>query len=918
MAQGEKSKKLFKVAKEFNVSTQTIVETLKGEGYTVEGRPNSNITPEMYGVLEELYETDKEKSAEHERSREEYEERKTAYRQNRNESVTLDNLLEPIDEMPLEPLDEENQETEAPVAEEEEKEAAPQEEPKKTISEKKTDKDIKQPEAQRGEKKTDLKEKENKTGEKPGKTKEPKKEAPKTDKKQKEESKEEPENEDELYADIIRAQTEKLRGTRVLGTINISEPEQESDKPKVKNKSGDEEKTSKKKKKKRFKRSKRSESEDGEATGKKRRKKSRKSSQVDEEHVEQKMKETMQLIQSSPGKKRQKRRRQKREEMAAEREQQAAEKEEKEKSILEVTEFVTVSDLADMLNVNPTEIITLCMNIGIMASINQRLDASTIELVGEEFGREVHFIDADELIEDIEEEVEESEEDLEPRAPVVTVMGHVDHGKTSLLDYVRKTKVAAGEAGGITQHIGAYEVEVGNKRKITFLDTPGHEAFTAMRARGAQITDIVILVVAADDSVMPQTVEAINHAQAAGVSIVVAINKIDKPGANPDKIRQQLSEHNVVVEEWGGNYQCAEVSAKTGNGIEELLDKVIVESDLMELKANPNRHAVGIVLESRVDKGKGVVANILVQKGTLHIGDPFVAGQYFGRVRAMENELGHRVAAAGPSTPVQVTGFDGLPQAGDKLVSMDDEKQAKEVAQQRQQIKREQDLRKVKHITLDDLSRRMALGEVAELSIIIKGDVDGSIEALSGALQKLSTDEVEVNIIHTGVGAITESDVLLASASDAIIIGFQVRPSTNARKLAEREEIDIRLFSVIYDAVDAVRDAMEGLLSPEINEKIVATVEVRNTFKVPNAGTVAGCYVTDGKITRNTKVRLIREGIVIYDGEIDSLKRFKDDVKDVASGYECGISIKNYNDIKVGDVIEGYEVTEVKRTLADG
>lgn len=916
MAQSEKSKKLFKVAKEFNVSTQTIVETLKGEGYTVEGRPNSNITPEMYSVLENLYETDKVKSAEHERSREEYEERKTAFRQNRNESVTLDNILEPIDDMPLEPLDDETVEAES-AAEEEEPEIQEEEE-KEEVEKQPAPKEEKKPdEPEKKEKKSTDKKKEEPSVEESKEKQKPKKETPKPKETPEEEPEEGAEYDEDDEENIIRAQTEKLRGTRVLGTINISEPEPEAEKNQKKGKSKKDEQSTKKRKKKRFKRSKRSESENGEASSKKRKKKGRKGSQVDEEDVEQKMKETMQLLQSSPGKKRQKRRRQKREEMAAEREQQAAEKEEKQKSVLEVTEFVTVSDLADMLDVNPTEIITLCMNLGIMASINQRLDASTIELIGEEYGREVHFIDADEMIEDIEVDEEESEEDLEPRAPVVTVMGHVDHGKTSLLDYVRKTHVAAGEAGGITQHIGAYEVIVGDKRKITFLDTPGHEAFTAMRARGAQITDIVILVVAADDSVMPQTIEAINHAQAAGVSIVVAINKIDKPGANADKIRQQLSDHNVVVEEWGGKYQCAEVSAKTGNGIDELLEKVLVEADLMELKANPKRHAVGIVLESRVDKGKGVVANLLVQKGTLYVGSPFVAGQYFGRVRAMENELGQRVDEAGPSTPVQVTGFDGLPQAGDKLVAMDDEKQAKEVAQQRQQIRREQDLRKVKHITLDDLSRRMALGEVAELSIIIKGDVDGSIEALSGALQKLETDEVEVNIIHTGVGAITESDVLLASASDAIIIGFQVRPSTNARKLAEREEIDIRLFSVIYDAVDAVRDAMEGLLSPEINEKIVATVEVRDTFKVPNAGTVAGCYVTDGKITRNTKVRLIREGIVIYDGEIESLKRFKDDVREVASGYECGISIKNYNDIKVGDVIEGYEVTEVKRTLAD-
>jgi translation initiation factor IF-2 len=494
-------------------------------------------------------------------------------------------------------------------------------------------------------------------------------------------------------------------------------------------------------------------------------------------------------------------------------------------------------------------------------------------------------------------------------------MGHVDHGKTSLLDYIRKTKVTAGESGGITQHIGAYEVKLPDDRKIAFLDTPGHEAFTAMRARGAQATDIVILVVAADDRVMPQTIEAINHAQAGGVPIVVALNKMDKPDATPDKIRQQLSDHNVIVEEWGGKVQCAEVSAHSGLGIDDLLEKVLIEAELMDLKANPNRRASGVILETKVDKGKGVVANVLIQKGTMRVGDPFVAGQHSGRVRLMENELGQKLDSAGPSKPIQLTGFDGLPQAGDRIIITEDEKTAKEIANQRQQIKREQDMRKVKHLTLDDIARRMALGDIVELNLIVKGDVDGSIEALSGSLQKISTEEVKVNIIHTGVGAISESDVLLASASDAVIIGFQVRPTTNARKLAEKEEIDIRLFSVIYDAIDAVKDALEGMLSPELGEKIVATIEVRDLFKVPNIGTIAGCYVQEGKLNRNTKVRLIRDGIVIYNGMISSLKRFKDDVREVAAGYECGIGIQNYNDLRVKDVIEGYDITETKRKL---
>ena len=615
------------------------------------------------------------------------------------------------------------------------------------------------------------------------------------------------------------------------------------------------------------------------------------------------------------GSRRQKRRKQRKEEREEE-EQLQAELEELEENILEVAEFITVSDLADVMDVKANEVITTCMDLGMMVSINQRLDASTIELVAEEFGYEVEFVDADEAIEEIELE-EDDPEDLQPRAPIITVMGHVDHGKTSLLDYIRKEQVAEGEAGGITQHVGAYELKMEDGRNITFLDTPGHEAFTAMRSRGAQATDIVILVVAADDAVMPQTIEAINHSKAAGVSIIVAINKMDKPGADPDKIKQQLAEHDVIVEEYGGKNQAAEVSAKTGEGISDLLDKVLIESELMELKANPDRRADGVVLEARVDKGKGIVSNILVQNGTLEVGDSFVAGPCFGRVRAMENEHGQRVESAGPSEPVQLTGFDDIPQAGDKLVVLDDEKKAKEIAGQRQQIRREQELRKSKHLTLDDLSRRLALGEVSDLNIIIKADVDGSIEALSGALQKLSNEEVSVNVIHTGAGAITESDVLLASASDAIIIGFQVRPTTNARSVAEEEEIDIRLFSVIYDAVDEVKDAMEGMLSPEISEKLSGNAEVREIFKVSSVGTIAGCYVTDGKINRNNPVRVVRDGVVIYDGEIDALKRFKDDVKEVQTGYECGISIVNYNDIKVGDVIENYEIIEERRSLED-
>ncbi|HKI43810.1 MAG TPA: translation initiation factor IF-2 [Balneolales bacterium] len=950
MARGGKQYKLFRVAKEFNVSYQSIAETLSEQGYKIDSRPNSTITPEMYKALEDTYGTDKVRSQEHVVAREEYQERRNALRQNRFESVSIENFIEPIDEegetsdeeeLPIEPADgkeekKKNKTEETSVHESSEKtkveetESEAQEEELEPDVEEETEPEIvkPQPEEKKKEKEAPKKPAVEKKPEKEEEKPEPEEEQPKekeipvSHEEDEEEDIEEEYDEEEEESEensVIRANTEKLRGTKVLGTIKIQKEEPtkpKKGKGKGKQKEGEEEAPSKKKKKRRLKKNRTTQSETTEEESKKKKKKSKKRPQrIDEEHVEQKMKETMQLLKSTGGvgKKRQKRRRMRREEIA-ERRQEAAELAEGDNK-LEVTEFITVSDLADLLNVSPTNVITSCMNLGIMVSINQRLEASTIELIAEEYGYEAEFVDAEEMLEDIEEE-EDEPEDLKERPPVVTVMGHVDHGKTSLLDYVRKTHITAGEAGGITQHIGAYSVDVGDGRKITFLDTPGHEAFTAMRARGAQVTDIVILVVAADDAVMPQTIEAINHALAAGVSIVVAINKVDKPGANVDKIRQQLSEHNVMVESWGGKYQEAEVSAKTGQGVSELLEKVLIEAELLELKANPDRNAHGIILESRIDKGKGVVANLLVQKGTLRVGDSFVAGPYFGRVRAMENEFGQRMSSVGPSEPTQITGFDGLPQAGDKLICMPDEKRAREIAQQRQQIKREQDLRHTKHITLDDLSRRMALGEVAELNIIIKGDVDGSIEALAGSLQKLSTDEVKVNIIHTGVGAITESDVLLASASDAIIIGFQVRPSSSARKLAEQEEIDVRLFSVIYDAVDAVRDAMEGLLSPEIGEEIVATLEVRETFKVPSVGTVAGCYVTDGKLTRNDKVRIVRDGIVIYNGELDSLKRFKDDVREVTSGYECGLSIHNFNDIKVDDVIEGYRVTEKKRTLA--
>jgi translation initiation factor IF-2 len=960
-------KPLFKVASEFNVSTQSIVDTLEDKGLTASNRPNFKITPDMYVVLEQVYGEDKAKSADHERAKEAYESRRNQMMNQRNDSVTVDQFLEPLeDEEPedktptasieddllggLEPVDEDSAPSQVEVTEETSSEDQIAEdkvevdleteneeertnsvtevvEEKLTSSSVSTNsddevasdefKEVNETEKETSESKTTaastLTEQTTESTSEDS-SKDVKDEQTVVEAKQDVEEKGEettppqkPTSDAESEEDIIRGRAGKLKGTIVLGKAAFTSDISSDGQPRKKRKrkkdrpdtpAGTQEKSTTK----------------PTVTTKKKSKKKVSKTEVDEIDVDRMMKETLKKIQggSTVGNKRGKRRRQRKEEREEELQLQQ-EQDAQGNSVIEVTEFITANDLAEELEVSVTDIISACMSIGLMITINQRLDAGTIELVSEEFGKEVVFIDAEEMVEEFEEEVDD-EADLQGRAPIITVMGHVDHGKTSLLDYIREARVAEGEAGGITQHVGAYEV-LHNEKKITFLDTPGHEAFTAMRSRGAQATDIVILVVAADDSVMPQTIEAINHAKAAGVPMVVAINKMDKPGASPDKIKQQLSDHSVIVEDWGGSTQFALVSAKTGMGIADLLEKVVIEAELLELKANPDRRADGVVLESRLDKGKGIVANILVQNGTLKVGDPFVAGPCYGRVRAMENDLGVRITQAGPASPVQLTGFDEMPQAGDKIRVATDEKAAKEIANQRQQIRREQALRKTKHMTLDDLSRRMALGEVSELNIIIKADVDGSIEALSGALQKLGTEEVSVSIIHTGAGAISESDVLLASASDAIIIGFQVRPTAQARKLAENEEIDVRLFSVIYDAVDEVRDALEGLLSPEIKEQIMGSVEVREIFKVSKVGTIAGCYVTDGKIDRNNPLRIIRDGVVIYDGEIGALKRFKEDVKEVSSGYECGISIRNYNDLKVGDSFESYKMTEEKRTL---
>ena len=633
--------------------------------------------------------------------------------------------------------------------------------------------------------------------------------------------------------------------------------------------------------------------------------------EVSDEEVSKQVKDTLARLTAKGAKSKSAKYRKDKRDAVAERMNEEFEREEQERSTLKVTEFVTVSELATMMNVSPTQVITACMNLGLMVSINQRLDAEALVVVAEEFGYKVEFVSV-EIQEAINDEGEDKEEDLVPRPPIVTVMGHVDHGKTSLLDNIRKTNVIEGEAGGITQHIGAYSVEL-NGQKITFLDTPGHEAFTAMRARGAAVTDVAIIIVAADDSVMPQTIEAINHAQAAGVPMVFAINKIDKPNANPDHIKEQLSQMNYLVESWGGKYQDQEVSAKKGLNLDKLLEKVLLEAEMLDLKANPDKKAQGTVIESTLDKGRGYVSTILVQSGTLHVGDVILSGTYTGRVKAMFNENGKKVEAAGPSTPVQVLGLNGAPQAGDTFNVMDDDRSAREIANKREQLQRMQGIMTQKHVTLDEIGRRIAIGSFKELNIIVKGDVDGSIEAMSGSLIKLSKETVQVNVIHAAVGQISESDVLLAAASNAIIVGFQVRPSAAARKLAEKEEIEIRLYSIIYDAINDIKDAIEGMLEPVMKEEIVASVEVLEIFKISKVGTVAGCIVREGKLQRNTPIRVIRDGIVIYTGKLGSLKRFKDDVKEVAAGQDCGLNIESFNDIRVGDIVEGYEQVEVKR-----
>ena len=970
MSETNKPTRLNKVARELNVGLSTLVEFLSSKGIEIEAKPTTKIMPDVYEVLCDEFQADKSAKEKSKLAGLKREERKT---------VAIDTAIAKEEEKETEedqaqaevPSESETSATEeaAPIAPEE-TEATPEEEVKVT-PETPTVEAEEKPETKESDATEEKPEEEAKSGEgavkvlgkidlssinqktRPGKKSKKerdaeiaaqkqaakerqeaeakkqaaaKKQAEEDDKKAKEKEAEEAaakakaDKAEEDKKNIIKAKAKTLSGPTVVGKINL--PEKKKKQPVAS--SADNDLTKRKRKRKRINPAGGSTPGQGQGQQKgrdrgqqqKQKKGAGKKNQpkeIDEAAIQKEVKETLARLSGGGGKsKGAKNRRAKRDLVSQKRSEELAQQE-AEKSVLKVTEFVTVSELATMMDVPATDIIAACMSLGIIAAINQRLDAETLVIIAEEFGFTVEFVDAD-VAEDFVDDEADVEDD-EPRSPIVTVMGHVDHGKTSLLDYVRKANVIAGEAGGITQHIGAYGVEVEDGKRIAFLDTPGHEAFTAMRARGAKVTDIAIIVIAADDSVMPQTKEAINHAQAAEVPMVFAFNKIDKPDANADKIREELANMNILVEDWGGKYQCQEISAKSGKGIDELLEKVLLEAEILELKANSKKRAKGTVIESTMDKGRGFVTTLLVQNGTLRVGDMILAGCHYGKVKAMHNERGAVIEEAGPASPVSILGMTGSPNAGDQFNVMDDEREAKNIANKRQQLLREQGVRTQKHITLDEIGRRLAIGDFQELNVILKGDVDGSVEALSDSLLKLSTEEIQVNIIHKAVGPISESDVLLATASDAIIIGFQVRPTGQARKLAEKEEIDIRLYSIIYQAIEEIKDAMEGMLSPDIKEEITGTAEIRETFKISKVGTIAGCFMLDGKINRNSKIRVIRDGIVIYTGELDTLKRFKDDVKEVAKGYEFGLSIAKYNDIKVGDQIEAFEEVEVKKKL---
>jgi translation initiation factor IF-2 len=870
-----KTMRLSKVLREFNISLDRAVEYLSSKGYEVEARPTTKITNEEYEVLFDEFQTDKSKKVASKEVGEEKRKEKEELRLAREKE-----------------LEQKEKKEASKVIKAEAKLDGPKQVGKIDLEDKKVKKEEKVVEAVTEEiveqvEETPVKEE----PEVPAET--AKEEAPKKSK-------------------VEETKYQKLDGPNFTGKkIDLSQFK----KPEKK-KAEKKEEPKEKERKSRRRRISKEPSNDGGGGRDKRGRRGRGNvpkEEPSEEEVQKQVRETLEKLQGKSSKgKGAKYRREKRDIHRQKSEEELAQQE-AESKVLKVTEFVTVSEVATMMDVPVTQVISACMALGMMVTMNQRLDAETLSIVADEFGYQVEFVTAD--IEEAIHEEEDAPEDLEPRAPIVTVMGHVDHGKTSLLDYIRQENVIAGESGGITQHIGAYGVTLESGEKIAFLDTPGHEAFTAMRARGAQVTDLVIIVIAADDDIMPQTKEAISHAQAAGVPIVFAINKVDKPTANPDKIKEGLANMNLLVEDWGGKIQSQDISAKTGEGIKELLEKVLLEAELLELTANPDRNAYGTVVEAFLDKGRGYVSTVLVQGGTLEIGDYVLAGQHSGKVKAMQDERGNKIKKAGPSTPVSILGLDGAPQAGDKFNVFEDEREAKDIATKRTQLQREQSVRTQRHITLDEIGRRIALGDFKELNIILKGDVDGSVEALTDSFLKLSTEEIQVNIIHKGVGAITESDVLLASASDAVIIGFNVRPMGNARQIAEKEEIDIRTYSIIYDAINDLKDAMEGMLSPELKEEITGTAEIRETFKISKVGTIAGCMVTSGKIFRNSGIRLIREGVVIFTGELVSLKRFKDDVKEVAKGYDCGVQIKNFNDIKEGDVIEAFQEVEVKKKL---
>ncbi|MCT8339678.1 translation initiation factor IF-2 [Flavobacteriaceae bacterium TK19130] len=895
-----KTMRLNKVLREFNISLDRAVDFLKENGHEIEARPTTKITGEQYEVLFEEFQTDKSKKKESKEVGEEKRKEKEELLQARQREIEEKKKKEEEVVKASAKLDGPKQvgkidlDGDKKKEAKEEKEAPKEEKPK----EEKPKEEVKKVESPKEEKKEEEPKKEEKK-------EAPKKEAPKAkeEEKEKEIASEEPKKDD-----TVTTNYKKLDGPNFTGEkIDLSKFK----KPEKKKKDKDDDNKGKRGKRRRI--SKKTSKKDYRSNkGRKGRSHAPKEEPTEEE-IQKQVRETLEKLQGKSSKgKGAKYRREKRDTHRQKTEEEQAQQEADSK-LLKVTEFVTVSEVATMMDVPVTKVISACMSLGMMVTMNQRLDAETLSIVAEEFGYDVEFVTAD--IEESFQEEEDAPEDLKGRAPIVTVMGHVDHGKTSLLDYIREENVIAGESGGITQHIGAYGVQLEDGQKIAFLDTPGHEAFTAMRARGTQVTDLAIIVIAADDDIMPQTKEAISHAQAAGVPIVFAINKIDKPTANPDKIKEGLASMNLLVEDWGGKIQSHDISAKTGDGVKELLEKVLLEAEILELKANPNKVANGTVVEAYLDKGRGYVSTVLVQNGTLNIGDYVLAGQHSGKIKAMQDERGNNVKAAGPSTPVSILGLDGAPQAGDKFNVFEDEREAKDIANKRTQLQREQSVRTQRHITLDEIGRRIALGDFQELNIILKGDVDGSVEALTDSFQKLSTEEIQVNIIHKGVGAITESDVLLASASDAIIIGFNVRPMGNARQIADKEEIDIRTYSIIYDAINDLKDAMEGMLSPEMKEEITGTAEIRETFKISKIGTIAGCMVTSGKIYRSSSVRLIREGVVVYTGELASLKRFKDDVKEVSKGYDCGMQIKNYNDIKEGDVVEAFQEVAVKKKL---